>query len=138
MCAFRCRLPVKVGSEYLLAELDDEIAPTQPGWTKYVEVLKKIGTVWFTRDNFNSAHRALEGPLSLDLSAEGALQLLYDFSIIGFERAAGGTGLAAHFKYFDESVRFDPDARQFLVHRGLKEVLEIKEPTGPGGEDDAE
>lgn len=123
-------------SEYLLAELDDEIASSQPDWAKYVEVLKKIGTVWFKKRDFASAFRALKKPLNLQLSEESALQFLYDYSIIGFERAAGGTGLAVHFQYFDESVRFDAEARQFLVHRGLKEVLEIKEPTGGGGEED--
>ncbi len=63
-------------------------------------------------------------PLPLD----EALQFLYRYSIIGFERKAPtGSGLVHHFRYQDEEVLFEPDARSFMVHRGLKEVLGLTE-----------
>jgi len=65
--------------------------------------------------------------ISLDLSADELLAFFYRYSIIGFERASGAAGLDWQFRYTDETIRFNPDARSFMVHRGLKEALELRD-----------
>ena len=47
--------------------------------------------------------------------------------IVGFERAAGAAGLEIHFRYLDETIRFNPKSNSFMVHRGLKEALELRD-----------
>jgi len=51
----------------------------------------------------------------------------YRYSIVGFERAAGAAGLEIHFRYLDETIRFNPKSNSFMVHRGLKEALELRD-----------
>jgi hypothetical protein len=98
-------------SRYLLSELDDEIAATTPRWNDYMEVLRQIQATRFTRQTFDEAYA----------------RVVARVSIIGFERSAGASGLEHHFRYLDETISFNPDARSFMVHRGLKEALELRE-----------
>ena len=115
-------------SKYLLNELDDEIAASTPRWVDYVEVLRRIQTTRFTRQVFDEAYDDLsKRGISLDLSADELLAFFYRYSIIGFERASGAAGLDWQFRYTDETIRFNPDARSFMVHRGLKEALELRD-----------
>jgi hypothetical protein len=117
----------KAYSRYLLKELDDEIATVTPRWSDYLEVLRRIKATRFTRQAFEEAYAAVHQMLPPDVSVEELLQFLYRYSIIGFERAAGASGLEIHFRYLDESIRFNPDAKAFMVHRGLKEALELRD-----------
>ena len=115
-------------SKYLLNELDDEIAASTPRWVDYVEVLRRIQATRFTRQVFDEAYDDLsKRGISLDLSADELLAFFYRYSIIGFERASGAAGLDWQFRYTDETIRFNPDARSFMVHRGLKEALELRD-----------
>lgn len=117
----------KVYSKYFLNELDDEIAAVEHEWKDYLEVLRRIGAMRFTGDAFRKAYAATKKRVEFALSEEEMLAFLYRYSIVGFERAVGGAGLVEHFRYEDEAVRFNPEARGFLVHRGLKEALELRE-----------
>jgi hypothetical protein len=96
-------------------------------WKDYLEVLRRIGAMRFTGDAFKKAYTATRKRVEFSLTEEEMLAFLYRYSIIGFERAVGGAGLVEHFRYQDEAVRFNPEARGFLVHRGLKEALELRE-----------
>jgi len=96
-------------------------------WKDYLEVLRRIGAMRFTGDAFRKAYAATKKRVEFTLSEEEMLAFLYRYSIVGFERAVGGAGLVEHFRYQDEAVRFNPEARGFLVHRGLKEALELRE-----------
>jgi hypothetical protein len=117
----------KTYSAYLRDELDDEIAPAFPDWKDYLNVLRRIGWTRFSRADFNHAYEAVKKRLSLSRTADEVLHSFYEYSIIGFQRAAGAAGLVQHFRYQDETVRFNPEAREFTVHRGLKEALELRE-----------
>jgi hypothetical protein len=117
----------KVYSKYFLNELDDEIAPVDRDWKDYLEVLRRIGAMRFTGDAFKKAYTATRKRVEFALAEEEMLAFLYRYSIVGFERAVGGAGLVEHFRYQDEAVRFNPEARGFLVHRALKEALELRE-----------
>lgn len=117
----------KVYSKYFLNELDDEIAPVDRDWKDYLEVLRRIGAMRFTSDAFKKAYIATRKRVEFGLAEEEVLAFLYRYSIIGFERAVGGAGLVEHFRYQDEAVRFNPEARGFLVHRALKEALELRD-----------
>jgi hypothetical protein len=117
----------RVYSKYFLNELDDEIAPVESDWKDFLEVLRRIGAMRFTGDAFKKAYSATKKRVEFSLSEDEMLSFLYRYSMIGFERAVGGAGLVEHFRYQDEAVRFNPEARGFLVHRGLKEALELRE-----------
>lgn len=115
-------------SQYLIRELDDEIAPSQRDWKNYLEILRKIRTTTFSADDFIQAHNELQTSLSLKLGAREALALFYKYSILGFERLRGGSaGYYYHFRYFDETIIFDNQSSRYMVHRGLKEGLGLVE-----------
>lgn len=115
-------------SEYFRLELDDEIAEAVPEWESYLEVLKSIGAATFAMRDFERGYAATQRKGVVSAPKEDVLPLLYEYSIIGFEKTRpSGSGFAHHFRYQGESVRFDPDASSFLVHRGLKETLDIRE-----------
>ncbi len=120
----------KAYSQYLFNELDDEISPTMRSWQDCVEVLRKLTATKFTRAAFA---RAFEESTvkSKGIGVDEALELLYRYSIIGIERAPGAVGAYHHFRYVDETVRFDANAHSFMVHRGLKEALELADAGEP-------
>ena len=65
--------------------------------------------------------------VAFDHGPDELLEFFYRYSIVGFERAAGAAGLEHHFRYLDETSRFNPKASSFMVHRGLKEALELRD-----------
>jgi hypothetical protein len=126
-------------SQYMLAELDDEIAKSYTNWQRYLAILRKIGSTRFDRAQFAGAYAQVKPQLALELAEEEVLYMLYKYSIIAFERAAGKKGAYYdHFRFMDETVRLDPEARSFLVHRALKEALALSELNRQGGPDSAE
>lgn len=114
-------------STYFRRELDDEIAAVEPSWQHYLEVLRTVGAAKFTRANYERAFEIAHRKFDLKLSIEDSLSLLYQFSILGFERAVTGAGFIYQFRYLDPSVPFESDASYFYVHRGLKETLGLTE-----------
>lgn len=78
-------------------------------------------------DAFKQAHANISQRVDLDRNPESLLSFFYQYSIVGFERATGAAGLEHHFRYLDETIRFNPDARSYMVHRGLKETLELRD-----------
>src|SRR5438034_5838532 len=118
----------KTYSRYLLSELDDEIAAAEPKWSEYVEILRRLQATRFTRDAFEAAYEDVKRlGISPDLSTDELLVFFYRYSIVGFERDAGAAGLEIHFRYLDETIRFNPKSNSFMVHRGLKEALELRD-----------
>lgn len=117
-------------SQYLIKELDDEIAPVVPNWQDYLELLRRIGVTRWTREALSQALEALGPSLGLAKTLDEILAMFYRYSIVGFQRIGrGGTGAGyyEHFRYMDESIRFDAKSPSFLVHRGLREALELLE-----------
>lgn len=120
-------------SRYLISELDDEMHEAVPEWRKYLDLLRRIHTLRFTRDEFERNFTLMKLG-SYGRTADEVLEVLYDFSIIGFTKAGGSGygGSAVAFRYQEAAVSFDPSARGLRVHAGLKEALDLVE-AGEGG-----
>jgi len=109
-------------SEYLLNEIDDEIAKHVPLYKEYLEVLKSIGAEKFELEQFSDAfdqRESLAGvrPIS-------ALSDLFAFSIISYLKPGGrGGGSEYVWRYKDPRARFDAAIESFRVHPGFKETL---------------
>jgi hypothetical protein len=56
-----------------------------------------------------------------------ALELLYRFSVIGYERRSGYGGSSWSFHYTSPEVGWDSRAGRFKVHLGLKEFAKLRD-----------
>jgi hypothetical protein len=114
-------------SEYLLRELADEIFKHVPAYRDYIDIVKSLEALQFTREEFDQActRRA-------DLLTEGAtplsvLRQLFEFSIVGYQKTGGvGGGSEYIWRYIDPNVRLDEAATNFRIHAGLMEALGLK------------
>jgi len=112
-------------SAFLVDELDDEIRPTCAEWKVYLEMLRRMRRLDFSRTEIAEQHAALSNP---PLSLDHVLELLFKYSIVGYVARGGrGGGGEQVFSYSSPDVPLDPGAAQFKVHLGLKEVLGLKE-----------
>jgi hypothetical protein len=75
-------------SAYLLNELDDEIAKHVPSYKEYLEILKSIGNVQFTPQQFGKGWEGRPSLQGQDPSV--ALVELFEFSVIGYLKSGGG------------------------------------------------
>lgn len=55
------------------------------------------------------------------------LELLYRFSVIGYERRSGYGGSSWAFQYTNPEAGWDNGAMKFKVHLGLKEYAKLRE-----------
>lgn len=112
-------------SDYLLRELDDEIAKHVPSYKSYLEVLKNVGSEQFEFDSFAEEFDKREELAGN--SPVGALEQLFEFSVIGYLKSGGrGGGSAWVWRYKGGRARFDSNAGTYRVHPGFKEVLDLK------------
>lgn len=111
-------------SEYLLNELDDEIHKHVPLYKEYLEILKAIGSLQFTADQFReewNKRRALD-----ERDPGEGLRDLFEFSVVGYQKIGGGSGGSKYvWRYADPRARFSEDADTFRVHAGFKEALDL-------------
>jgi hypothetical protein len=111
-------------SNYLLNELDDEIAKHVPKYRDFLEVLKALGAEKFTFAQFNEvfAHREeLSGLKPMEALAE-----LFEFSVISYLKPGGRSGGSEYvWRYKDPRARFDTTIEAFRVHPGFKEALDL-------------
>ncbi|WP_146207270.1 P-loop ATPase, Sll1717 family [Nocardioides silvaticus] len=109
-------------SDYLLNEIDDEIAKHVPMYKDYLEVLKIVGSEKFEFTAFADVfdqREELAGHSPMDALAE-----LFAFSVISYLRPGGrGGGSEYVWRYKDPRARFDSNIDSFRVHPGFKEVL---------------
>lgn len=113
-------------SAYLKAELDDEIVPHWPYWEDALQACSTVSTLTFEPAMFRRAYAQNRRPEN-KLTADQALEMLFRFSVIGYERRLGKGGVTWEFKYTNPSVRWDPSAAKLKVHAGLKEYARLKE-----------
>ena len=117
-------------SEYLNAELDDEIYKHLPEYKRYLDLLRAIGAWQFETQAFvnvvNERSDLSDGEMPISI-----LEKLYNHSKIGFFRAGGrGYGGSEYvFRYKETRTKFDSTAVRFRVHPGLIEVLGLKKST---------
>lgn len=111
-------------SQYLLNELDDEIAKHVPDYRDYLEVLKVVGSLNFSKYEFQEAWLARGGD-SGEAYVE-ALAQLFEFSVIGYLKPGGrGGGSEYVWRYLDARARFNRGADVYKVHPGFKESLDL-------------
>jgi hypothetical protein len=111
-------------SDYLLRELDDEIAKHVPDYKDHLEILKSVGTERFTLADFEAKWAARykddgRNPVT-------ALEQIFEFSVVGYLKPGGrGGGSEYVWRYRDPRARFDSTADTFRVHPGFKEALDL-------------
>jgi hypothetical protein len=113
-------------SNYLKAELDDEIMAHWPQWEEALQACSAISTMTFQRAEFEPEYdqrRSSANPLG----AHEALEMLYRFSVIGYERRSGYGGTSWAFQYTNPEAGWDNRAARFKVHLGLKEFAKLRE-----------
>jgi hypothetical protein len=114
-------------SDYLLRELQDEVHKHHPHFDAYLELIKGMPAVKFTRSDFYSRYAARRAILPTDQGENDALRSLFDFSVIGYMRSGGiGGGSEYVWKYLDSRAQFDESAEQFSLHPGLTEAMNLK------------
>ncbi len=111
-------------SEYLLNELDDEVAKHVGEYKEYLEVIKTIGTTQFSPERFQEVWETR--PRLKGLDSQAALQDLFEFSVIGYLKSGGGGGGSKWvWRYKDPRARFNSAVERYRVHLGFKEVLDL-------------
>ena len=116
-------------SNYLRNEIVDEIHKYHPDHRIYFEILREIGRLQFTHEDFATAFSTWKGRLTQEASEDQILEALYEFSIIGFYRAGGGGfgGSEYLYRYLDPLAEFNRSSERFRVHWGLLESLGLKQ-----------
>jgi energy-coupling factor transporter ATP-binding protein EcfA2 len=113
-------------SNYLKLELDDEILPHWTFWHEALQACSRTQTITFTKDDFVTNYRKVKSSVNT-LDAERALEALYKFSVIGYEKRFAKGGSSWSFRYTDNASGWDSSAPRFKVHLGLKEFAKLKE-----------
>jgi hypothetical protein len=113
-------------STYLKAELDDEIKAHWPRWEEALQACAAISTITFKREDFIREYDRRK-TVQNAVTAPAALELLYRFSVIGYERRSGYGGSSWAFQYTNPEAGWDNAAATFKVHLGLKEYAKLRE-----------
>jgi hypothetical protein len=115
-------------STYLRRELADEIYAHNPEWESWLDVLRRIGRLTFSRAAFDDECRR-SASLLHGQDSGSILKSAYRFGLVGFGRrgGSGGGGTNEYWAYRNPEVTFDSEAPYFKVHLGLKEYLDLKE-----------
>ena len=113
-------------SAYLKAELDDEIMAHWPQWEEALQACSAISTMTFQRDQFEEEYGRRRSTAN-GMTADEALETLFRFSVIGYERRSGYGGSSWAFQYTHPEAGWDNRATRFKVHLGLKEFAKLRE-----------
>ncbi len=113
-------------SAYLKAELDDEIVAHWPRWEEALQACSSISTITFQREQFTEEYERRRSAEN-SVGADEALESLYRFSVIGYERRSGYGGSTWAFHYTHPEAGWDSRASRFKVHLGLKEFAKLRE-----------
>lgn len=114
-------------SDYLLNELDDEIHKHLPRYEGYLEIIKTVGALQFTKEEFEQACKRRAELIPENTRPLDLLRELFEFSVVAYQRTGGvGGGSAYMWRYQDPRVRFDEAATNFRVHPGFMEALGLK------------
>lgn len=113
-------------STYLRLELQDEIAPHWGEWEDALKAISKIGLLTFARSTFVGDYpKAITA--SNKRNSDEALEILYEYSVLGAYRSSGYGGKKWVFRYSEPGEAWDSSGNLFKVHLGLKEHLALKE-----------
>jgi hypothetical protein len=113
-------------SAYLKAELDDEIMAHWPQWEEALQACSAISTLTFVREAFEEEYERRRSKANA-VPVDEALETLFRFSVIGYERRSGYGGTSWAFHYTHPEAGWDNRATRFKVHLGLKEFAKLRE-----------
>jgi hypothetical protein len=113
-------------SAYLKSELDDEIMAHWPQWDEALQACSAISTMTFQREEFAEEYEERRSKHNT-VGTDEALEMLYRFSVIGYERRSGYGGSSWAFQYTNPEAGWDSRATRFKVHQGLKEFAKLRE-----------
>jgi hypothetical protein len=113
-------------SNYLKSELDDEIMAHWPQWEEALQACSAISTLTFQRAEFEKEYERRRSSAN-PVAAAPALEMLFRFSVIGYERRSGYGGTSWAFQYTNPEAGWDNRATRFKVHLGLKEFAKLRE-----------
>jgi hypothetical protein len=114
-------------SDYLLKELSDEIFKHVPAYRDYIDILKSLEALQFTKDEFEQACIRRTDLLVGEATPIRMLQQLFEFSLVGYQKTGGvGGGSEYIWRYIEPAVRFDEASTSFRIHAGLMEALGLK------------
>jgi len=111
---------------YFKQELDDEVSPHWPQWEESLQALTAIGKEVFEKSEFSIEYGQIRSEKN-NADSDRALELMYRFSVIGYQKRSGYGGSGWAFRYEDPNVGWDALSKKFKVHPGLKEFAKIKE-----------
>ena len=114
-------------SKHFLSELEDELHKHSEAYERYFRVLKEMTNVTFSKEEFALEWETRRGLFDSDDNVDRALEALFDFSVVGYLTTGGerrGSGYV--WRYEDSRARFDPNARKYQVHLGLKEEFGLR------------
>jgi hypothetical protein len=115
-------------SEYLLAEIEDEIHKHIPGWDRCVDLLRQLEAVTFKMEEFLKVCVDRKELLPEMYDGLSLLSQLFEFSIVGYYAPGGkGYGGAQYvFRYKSPKAVFNLNASSYQIHLGLLEALNLK------------
>ncbi|WP_267397386.1 MULTISPECIES: hypothetical protein [unclassified Sphingomonas] len=113
-------------SRYLKQELDDELGPHWEKWNEALQACSELATITFSREDFVEAYTRRKSSNN-QVNADEALELLYQFSVVGYRRGIGKGGSGWVFQYSDPHAGWDNGASLLKVHLGLKEFAKLRE-----------
>jgi hypothetical protein len=113
-------------SAYLKKELDDEIVPHWKEWDDALQACSAIATITFDREQFVGEYNKRRSADNR-VAPDEALRVLYEFSVLGYERRSGYGGTSWVFRYTSPEAGWDTAASRFKVHLGLKEYAKLRE-----------
>ncbi|MBD3769527.1 MAG: hypothetical protein IE925_05210 [Rhodobacterales bacterium] len=112
-------------SDYLKAELDDEIRPHWPNWDEALQACSEIAKITFSKEQFASAYATRKASQAVDV--DEALRQLFRFSVIGYRQPGAHGGSRWLYNYEERGTGWDNGASTFQVHLGLKEHAKLRE-----------
>lgn len=112
-------------SDYLKAELDDEIRPHWQNWDEGLQACSEIAKITFTKDQFSAAYSSRKASKEVDV--DEALKQLFRFSVIGYRQPGALGGSRWLYNYEERGTGWDNGASTFQVHLGLKEHAKLRE-----------
>lgn len=113
-------------SAYLRDELADEISPHWDSWLDGLNACSKTETITFRKSDFLISYKRMKSAKN-KVDAETALENLFRFSVVGYERRIAGGGSGWSFRYLDADAAWDASAPRYKVHQGLKEIAKLRE-----------
>lgn len=107
-------------SDYLRAEIVDEVHPIMPHIEEVFSILSKIRKQTLPPQSFISEYNRIEA-CRKTMSAEDTLGFLFTFNIIGNQPSMSSKNI---FNYKDKNARFNY-RENIMIHRGLFKTLQI-------------